>query len=151
MPAEDYTYENDDFVGPMPEAGGGGFPGLGGAPMAGLKALLGGLSGLFQPSAADQFENKFKGGATDFLARGGGVRNAQDIYQGERKNMLADAFGFTGAHSPEATAARAGRGPGGGLGVFSDVDQWHKENAPEFKEQSGVKKFLGGLAGGLFG
>jgi hypothetical protein len=140
-----------DGVGPIQPKGGimellkGG---VGGAPMMGIQALLGGLGGLFAPSEADQRENQFKGSAMDFLAKGGGVRNAQDIYQGERKNLLADAFGFTDAHSPEATAARAGRGPGGGLGVFSDIDEFNEQNAPTYNEQSGIKKFLGGMLGG---
>jgi len=149
------------------QGGFGGFGGFGGGGLSpsgsnALGGILDSVGSLFGgptqseiANSPEAFRNKFRSGALDFLGRGGGVQNAQEIAKGERANFLNRVLGTSGIFSPETTAARAGRGPGGGLGVFSDIPQFLKENDPEFEElpgQSLLKKILqtGLKVGGAF-
>lgn len=106
--------------------------------------------------------NREKLNLTSFLGQGGGVRNAQQIAAGQEENALSSDtnFGrFLAENNPNRQAAldaREGLGPGGGLGVFSNVPDFLQENDPGLEYLKGTpfwKKLLGGLAkvgGGLF-
>jgi len=99
---------------------------------AGVAGAIGGAAQGVQQylglSAQQQADNAAAKNMFDFLSQGGGVDNANDIAKGEIRNYLSNWLGMGGMVSPDARAARAGRGPGGGLGVFFDPKSYIEEN-----------------------
>lgn len=107
--------------------------------------ILGELGPLFGGggTSEEMYRNKTRSSGQNFLQQGGGVKNAQEIAKGERANFFNTLFGTSGTFSPEVRAARAGRGPGGGLGVFHDQNEWMEANPVDYeKEGPGIMERL---------
>lgn len=104
--------------------------------------------------------NQQKLGMTNFLAQGGGGDNARDMLNSGRENIWHNKLDtlLTAANPSHGAALEAseGRGPGGGFGVTSGVQDFLKQNDPglEFiKDVPMWKKIAGAaaqVAGGAF-
>lgn len=140
---------SDDFVGPPKPGFFDKVPGGLGGFTKGLGVLGGILENFFGPSQADLAGNRFKQGATDFLARGGGQELGADAMRNAVANFNNIAKGYGSLFDNQQIEASEGRGPGGGLGVYKNVDQYWDENQPQFKEKGFASK-LGGALSSIF-
>ncbi len=123
---------------------GGGFTRNKGLAMQQILGSAGDVAGLFG-GAERGGENAAKLALFKMLGQGGGVRNAREIGQNEFDLFRNERRGFGGVIPDEVATAMRGRGPGGGLGVFSNIDEFSKQNMPELEGPGFMEKLMGGL------
>lgn len=120
---------------------------FGGSPAStALGGILAGANIFADPGGQGEagLRNRSKQGLFNFLGQGGGVNNARTIAQNEFDLDRHKVGGF-GDFQPGVAEAMVGRGPGGGLGVFSDIDQFSADNQPTLEDTSPglLQKILG--------